>query len=133
MPCEPTHTWRYLRAANIALRTAHLCATGIVAGGHVFDVGPERILSWTWPAILTGVALMIVEGFPGWRYVCEGRGALVIGKLLLLCLIPWLWHARVPLLVAVIIMGSVGSHMPWKYRHFSFLPDRAGKPQLPPD
>jgi hypothetical protein len=122
MTDQPSHTWRYFRATNIALRTAHICTAGIVAGGHIFDIGPERILLWTWTAILTGAALMILEAFPSWGYICEGRGAMVIGKLLLLCLIPWLWHARVPILIAVIVIGSVGSHMPRKYRHFSLLP-----------
>jgi hypothetical protein len=39
----------------------------------------------------------------------------------LLCLIPWLWQYRVPILVAVIVIASVGSHMPRRFRHYSLL------------
>jgi hypothetical protein len=113
--------WRHFRAMNIALRTAHICTAGVVAGGHVFDISPERLLSWTWPAVLTGAALVLLEAYPGWRYVCEGRGAMVVAKLALLCLIPWQWDARVPILIAVMVIGSVGSHMPKKHRHYRIV------------
>ena len=121
MTDQSTPRWRYFRAMNIALRTAHICTAGGVAGGHVFDIAPERLLSWTWPAVFTGAALMILEAYPSWRYVCEGRGALVVGKLALLCLIPWQWNARVPVLIAVMVIGSIGSHMPKKYRYYPVL------------
>jgi len=113
--------WRYFRATNIALRTAHICTAGMVAGGHFFGIAPEKILSWSWAAVLTGAALMVLEAYPGWRYVCEGRGAMVVGKLALLCLIPWQWNARVPILIAVMVIGSIGSHMPKTYRHYPVL------------
>ena len=32
------------RAWNIALRTAHLAAMGVLLGGHAFDVDPERLM-----------------------------------------------------------------------------------------
>jgi len=121
MTAQSSHRWRYSRATNIALRTAHICTAGVVAGGHIFDVGPAHIISWTWPAIITGAALMFLEAFPSWRYVCEGRGAMVVGKLVLLCLIPWQWNARVPVLIAVMVIGSIGSHMPKRYRHYPLL------------
>jgi hypothetical protein len=113
------HSLPYSRPCNIALRTAHIGVTGVLFGGHIFGIGIDQLRTWSYAAILTGVMLMILEAFPDWRYVLEGRGFMVLAKVLLLCLIPWFWDARVPLLVLVIILGSVGSHMPRRYRHFA--------------
>lgn len=118
---EPTHRWPFYRACNILARTAHLIACGVLAGGHAFHVDAGLILPWTWAAVLTGVLLMIIEAYPTWRYVLEGRGLMVAAKLILLCLIPVAWSYRVPILIAVMIIGSVGSHMPRKYRHYSIF------------
>lgn len=114
-----SYSWPYARGCNIALRTAHLGVTGVLFGGHVFGNGIEQLRPWSYVAILTGVMLMILEAFPDWRYCLEGRGLMVSAKILLVCLIPWFWDARVPILVLVIILGSVGSHMPRRYRHYA--------------
>jgi hypothetical protein len=45
----------------------------------------------------------------------------LIFKLALLCAVPFAWGYRLPILLAVLIIGSVGSHMPKKFRHFSLL------------
>lgn len=49
----------------------------------------------------------------------------MLTKLLLIASIPWLWPYRVPILAVVIVIGSVGSHMPRRYRHFSLVHGRA--------
>lgn len=112
------------RGLNIALRTAHIGATGALFGGHVFAISAERLLPFLYLAILTGIVLLIVEIYPTWRRIFEVRIAMIAVKLLLLCLIPWLWTYRVPILVAVIVISSVGSHMPRRYRYYSILDRR---------
>jgi hypothetical protein len=114
--------WPYARGWKIALRTAHICVTGILVGGHVFGIGSGRLSPFLLLTLLTGVALMTVEAYPSWRYILEGRGIAVLAKLLLLGLIPWAWSMRVSILVMVVVIGSVGSHMPWQYRHYSPAP-----------
>ena len=42
-------------------------------------------------------------------------------KLALLVLIPWLWEYRVAILAVVIVLASVGSHMPARFRYYSWL------------
>jgi hypothetical protein len=32
-----------------------------------------------------------------------------------------MWSHRLPILIAVVIIGSVGSHMPRKFRHYSII------------
>ena len=115
---------RYRRAANIALRTVHIGVTGVLVGGHVFDVPADSLKIWLVATILTGGLLTAVEAYPHLHWLYEGRGLLVLAKLALLCLIPWLWLYRVPILAAVIILGGVGSHMPARFRYYSILHGR---------
>ena len=42
-------------------------------------------------------------------------------KLGLLALIPWAWNFRAPILFAVIVIASVGSHMPGRFRYYSMI------------
>jgi len=123
---------KHPRAWNIALRTAHIAAGGALFGGHVFDVGPERLVAWLWLTLLTGIALVMIEFRHGGRWPAEARGAMVLVKVLSLCALPWLWNYRVPLLAAVIVLGSVGSHMPKRLRHYSLLERRYVSPDDDP-
>lgn len=113
-----------LRAWNIALRTAHMAAGGVLFGGHVFDIGTERLADWLLLTLATGVLLVLLEIRHGRRWAVEGRGVLVLAKILILCALPWLWPQRVPLLFVVIVIGSAGSHMPKRLRHYSLLERR---------
>jgi hypothetical protein len=114
-------TWPYLRACNIFFRTGHIGATAALFGGQVFNVGEERLLPWLYASILTGAALIIIESLSDRHWCGQGSGVMSLSKLLLLLLILWRWDYRVPILAAVIVLGSVGSHMPKKYRHYPVL------------
>jgi hypothetical protein len=52
--------------------------------------------------------------------VFEGWGLIILAKLGLLCLIPFAWSYRVPLLLTVVALASIGSPMPARFRHYSF-------------
>ncbi len=119
-----SHTVPLTRLCNIALRTAHIGIAGILFGGHVYGIEPSRLFPWVDLTIITGSVLMMIEAYPSWRYWCEGRGALVVVKILLLSSILWLWDARVPILIIVVVIGSIGSHMPRKFRHYSLIERR---------
>ena len=109
----------YARAWNIGLRTVHIALTGILVGGHLFAVSRERLLPWLFASIASGVALTVIEASSGWHWFYQGRGLFVLSKLLLLCAIPWFWDYRVLLLLCVVAIGSVGSHMPGRFRYYS--------------
>jgi hypothetical protein len=95
-----------------------------LVGGHVFDVPAARLLPWLYAAVATGAVLVLLEAFPRVRWCYQGRGVLVWLKLILLCLIPWLWAYRVPILFVVIVIASVGSHMPARFRYYSVIHGR---------
>lgn len=108
------------RALSIALRTAHLAVFGLLLGGHAFAVDPVRLLPALWLTVLTGIGLAAAEMYatgPGW--ILQGKGLAVLAKLGLLLLVPVFWEARVPLMLAVVVIASVGSHMPARFRHYS--------------
>jgi hypothetical protein len=120
-----------IRALNIALRTAHIGAMGILLGGHAFDVAPERLMVSLWLTIGTGAALAAVE--TGFRLLWfhQGRGLMTMVKLALLCVVPLAWDYRLPILLAVVVLASVGSHMSARYRYYSWIhreviPDACG-------
>lgn len=124
---EPARVLPHARAWNIALRTAHIAVTGILLGGHVFDVPEEQLRRVLYLCIVTGLGLIGVEAYPSCTWFLEGRGLVVLGKLGLLCTIPFFWAYRVPILLAVVVIASVGAHMPSRFRHRRLL----GRERLP--
>jgi hypothetical protein len=113
------------RAWNIALRTAHIATVGVLLGGHIFSIQAARLLPWLYGAIGSGALLLALEVYPGWRsWLFEGRAIMIVAKLSLLCLVPWFWNYRVAILLVVLVIGSAGSHLPRKFRHYSWLQRR---------
>jgi hypothetical protein len=109
------------RALNIALRTAHIATMGVLLGGHAFDVPRERLLLSLWLTIGTGVALTAVEAGPRLLWFHQGRGLMTLAKLLVIAAVPFLWDQRLAILLAVVVLASVGSHMPAKFRYYSVV------------
>lgn len=110
-----------MRGLNIAFRTAHIAAMGILVGGHAFDVTPERLKVSLWLALGTGLALAALEAGPRLLWFHQARGVMTVAKVALICAVPLAWDHRLPLLLAVIVIGSVGSHMPGRFRHYSVV------------
>jgi hypothetical protein len=110
-----------IRALNIAVRTAHLAVTGVLLGGHFVEAPAGRLRPVLYLAILTGALLVLIEAGGRWRWVHQGRGVLVLAKLALLCVIPFAWPHRFAILTAIVVLASVGSHMPARYRYYSVV------------
>ena len=111
----------HARGWNIAFRTVHIGVTGVLFGGHVFDVPAERLLIWLYLSFFSGLCLIVIEAYPSCRWFHQGRGVVVLFKLMLLGIIPVLWDYRVEILSVVIVVASVGSHMPSRFRYYSLL------------
>lgn len=107
----------HARVASVACRTAHLVAFGLLLGGHTWAVDADRLVPVLWLTVGSGFALMALETFASAGWLLEVRGLMVLVKLGLLLLVPYAWDHRVPLLMAVVIVASVGSHMPRRFRH----------------
>jgi uncharacterized membrane protein len=109
------------RAWSILFRTLHLLAISVLLGGHVFNAPVEQLRFMLYLAIGTGVAMAVLEAYPSPRSLLQGWGILLILKLLLLCIVPFAWKYRVPILLMVFAIASVGSHMSKRLRHSSPL------------
>jgi len=109
---------------NIAFRTAHIAAAGIILGGHAFNVPSDRLLLSLWLTIGTGAGLGALEAGPRLVWFHQGRGLMTLAKLGLLSAVPFLWghwSLRMAVLLAVVAIGSVGSHMPARFRYYSVI------------
>lgn len=106
---------------NIAVRTAHIAAMGVLLGGHAFDVPASRLLPALWLTVGTGLVLVALEAGLGTIWFHQGRGLMTLTKLALIALVPCFWDYRLPILLVVVVLASVGSHMPARYRYYSVL------------
>lgn len=110
------------RSLSIALRTLHLASFGILLGGHAFAIEADRLLPALYLTIASGAGLIALELYVfGLYWLFLGKGIMVLLKLAMLLAVPFLWEYRVLLLFLVVAIASVGSHMPARYRHYSFL------------
>jgi len=109
------------RWINIACRTVHLGATGVLFGAHWFHVPADPLYPFLWVAIISGLGMIAVEVYPTAHWVHQVCALFVYAKLALLCLIPFFWDARVPLLVGVVLLAGVGAHAPRRVRHYSLV------------
>ena len=116
VPCE--------RGMNIALRTAHLMTAGILLGGHTFDVPAHRLVLFLYLTIASGVAMILLELYSSCRWIYLGKGVMVSVKIALLIAAGVWWEHRVMLLLLVVLVGSVGSHMPARFRYYSLVHGR---------
>ena len=116
---DPRRSLPHSRWWNIGARTAHLAVTGLLLGGHAFGAGADTLMPLLWVAIASGAAMIAIEVYPTAHWAHQVCALFVYAKLGALCLVPFLWEHRVPLLLAVVVLASVGSHAPRRVRHYS--------------
>lgn len=124
---DPRRRFPHARAWNVSARTVHLAATGTLLGGHFYGAPAASLLPWLWVAIASGAVMFGLELYTSFDWLTQIGGLVVIAKLAVLCVIPFAWSARVPLLFAVVALAGVGAHMPGKYRHYSVVYGKAIK------
>ena len=113
---DPTRLSR-VRLLNVACRSVHLVGVSLLVGGAAWDVEWARLVFALWLTLGSGLALLLLEvvADPGW--LGEGRGLAAGLKLAPLGLMPFAPDQRGLLLLAVVVIGAVGSHMPRWFRH----------------
>lgn len=115
------------RWLNIACRTIHLGATGVLLGAHWFGVPADALYPFLWIALASGAGMIFVEVYPSAHWAHQVCALFVYAKLVLLCLMPLFWGARVPMLLAVVALAGAGAHAPRRVRHYSVLYRRVMK------
>jgi hypothetical protein len=112
------------RGISIGFRTLHLVGSSVLVGGHAFDAEPQRLFPFLLLTAASGAGLIALELYRSCDWAYQGMGVLVIVKTAITVLAGLWWEQRVPLLVIVVALGSIGSHMPARLRHFSVLHGR---------
>jgi hypothetical protein len=110
-----------LRWINITLRSLHLVGMAGMAGGYLY-VGTLNSPLDFWPlTLISGGAMIALALWSDGRWLLQLRGAVILFKLLLLSLLPWLdshveqgaaWG-----FVVIIILSSLISHAPGRVRY----------------
>ena len=121
--CE-AHARALPRLLNVGCRTGHLVGVALLVGGVAWNVEPGRLAPALWLTVGSGAALLGLEVATGGAWLLEARGLLITSKLGLLLLLPWAEQWQAELLIAVIVIASVGAHAPRWIRHAS--PARRG-------
>lgn len=106
------------RALSIAFRTVHLATFGALLGGHIFGVDSARLLPFLAVTIGSGAALMAIELASTFEWFLTVKGLAVLLKLVLLAMIPVFWNHRVSVLLIIVVVASISSHMPSRFRHY---------------
>ncbi len=109
------------RVIRTTLRTAHLLAIGALYGGHVFGQTADRLFPALIAALATGLVFMAFEVWRAPIWLVQLRGAATYLKLVLILCVSLYWEQRVAILTLVVIIGTVVSHMPARYRYYSLL------------
>lgn len=117
----PDRTFRGERGLRTALRTIHLAAMGILLGGHFYGIEPDRLRAALYWTAGSGGVFAALELYCSFHWLFQIRGLLTLGKIGLIFLVPVFWEHRVCILLALVAIGSVGSHAPTGVRYYSIL------------
>jgi len=109
----PGHRW-----LKIALRAGHVLATGVLVGGFVFLGAAVLDTGWFHAALGSGLAVLLLDSYESCAFYLQVRGAVVLAKLALLGVLPWLGAAQGPVLVGLVVASVVSSHAPARLRYF---------------
>jgi len=112
------------RLAQVALRSVHVAAMGLVLGGIWLGGGFERLRGAILLTVASGLLLAAIDLAKGPGYLRQGAGAALLLKLALLGLGNWFAGARLGWYLAATLVASVGSHMPGAWRHFPLFGGR---------
>lgn len=123
-PEEP-RDFPFRRTVRSLLRALHILTGGTLLGGCIFSQSPEAIKPWLLGTMASGFLLLATDLHASLAVLCEVRGALTVGKLLLLAIVPALASVSATVAAIALMIGAVGSHLPRRYRHRVLLfPDR---------
>jgi hypothetical protein len=110
------------RGVGIVLRTAHLGAMALLVGGAWYGLPESALGAGLVATALTGAGLLASEASHSRHWVYQVRGLLVLAHLAALGLARVLGLGP-GVLMAALVIGAVGSHLPkaartWSLRHW---------------
>ena len=110
----------WMRWANICLRTLHIALAAVVFGGVILQEQYAAFRNWHHGAILSGLTLLALEWGHDRCWPHRGKGVLVQAHILFGVILHFWPEQQVILLWLVMLSGCIGSHMPRRFRHWSW-------------
>ena len=86
-------------------------------GAYLFHQDAATIELWYLVATVTGLLLFLTDLHASFAVLFEWRGLSIISKIGLLLLLPLLPGLEVPILVLILVIGSLSSHLSRRFRH----------------
>lgn len=115
---KPSYAMRWL---NIVARTFHLAVSAVLFGGFVLSTPFAHLAVWHRLTIASGFFLLALEWLHDFRWPHRSKGIIAI----IHCSLALVIHLRpslmVPVLWMILVSGCIGSHMPYKFRNWSFI------------
>lgn len=106
------------RFLKLTLRAAHVLCTGILVGVCVADATPALRTTWQAMAGGTGLLMLLLDVYETGVILLQVRGLVVIAKLLLIAILPWLAAWDTWILAGVVVVSVISSHAPSAVRYF---------------
>jgi len=119
--CQPPRQLHWSRPLQVAARTVHVAAMGLLLGGIAFQAPPAQLRLHILLTVISGLLLLAIDLGKSFIFLYQGAGAAVLLKLLLIGAAHALPAWRLELYLAATAVASVGSHMNSAWRHFSLL------------
>jgi hypothetical protein len=113
------------RGIKISLRAVHALCAGVLVGGLLLAVEPDRVGPWIAGTAISGLAILLLDLHESGAFLVQIRGVVVLGKIVLLASMPWLGASRPGLLAAVLLISVVSSHAPSKVRYLLVIGRRS--------
>ena len=118
-PEEPRH-FPWARPVQLAARSLHIAAMAMILGALPFGADHQALRGPILLTLASGGVLLLVDLAKDAAFLVQGSGVAVLVKLGLLGLGALQPRHRLPWYLAATLVASIGSHMPGRWRHFSF-------------
>jgi hypothetical protein len=115
---ETPRTLPWRRALKIGLRAAHVLSASLLTGGTVLAASPERLEPWLAATAATGLLIVLLDLHESGAFLLQIRGAVVLTKIGLLAILPWLAPWRPAIFIVILVVSVLSSHAPSKVRYF---------------
>lgn len=113
------YTRNRMRWSNILVRTLHIACIAVVFGGIILQPAGTLSPLWHQGMVGSGIVLLILEWLHDSQWPHRGKGLMVHCHILCAIGIPFFPRFAPVLVLLALVFGSVGSHMPRYYRHWS--------------
>lgn len=110
----PARVW-----LRVTCRSLHILCIGMYVGGIAFDAPAGDVSGWFHGAAITGTVLILTDLYASFIYLTELRGLAMVAKLVVLGAATGLPDHRLAIVMALVVLSSVVSHMPSRWRHWT--------------